>query len=191
MNTPQDTPQDNVQAEPLALPSAGNTTPSAREQADMGTVLPLTEVATRLGVSVKTAYRKVRAGGYPGAYKVPGPSGEQWVVPVATVEQLLSKATPKSQDNVQAEVLQAKVHELEVQLAQARTEAQERALTIENLQSSMRALSTATDTLKQAADQQRETIALTQAALQAAINRRWWQRKTAPSGEVSAPKLQA
>jgi hypothetical protein len=187
----QDTPQDNVQAELLALPSAGNTTPSAREQADMGTVLPLVEVATRLGVSVKTAYRKVRAGGYPGAYKVPGPSGEQWVVPVATVEQLLSKAAPKSQDNVQAEVLQAKVHELEVQLAQARTEAQERALTIENLQSSMRALSTATDTLKQAADQQRETIALTQAALQAAINRRWWQRKTATPGEVSPPKLQA
>ena len=191
MNTPQDTPQDNVQAAPLALPSAGNTTPSAREQADMGTVLPLVEVATRLGISVKTAYRKVRAGGYPGAYKVPGPSGEQWVVPVATVEQLLSKATPKSQDNVQAEVLQAKVHELEVQLAQARTEAQERAHTIENLQSSMRALSTATDTLKQAADQQRETIALTQAALQAAINRRWWQRKQGAQGEVSPPKLQA
>jgi hypothetical protein len=191
VNTPQDTPQDNVQAAPLALPSAGNTTPSAREQADMGTVLPLVEVATRLGISVKTAYRKVRAGGYPGAYKVPGPSGEQWVVPVATVEQLLSKATPKSQDNVQAEVLQAKVHELEVQLAQARTEAQERAHTIENLQSSMRALSTATDTLKQAADQQRETIALTQAALQAAINRRWWQRKQGAQGEVSPPKLQA
>lgn len=187
----QDTPQDNVQAEPLALPSAGNTTPSAREQADMGTVLPLVEVATRLGISVKTAYRKVRAGGYPGAYKVPGPSGEQWVVPVATVEQLLSKATPKSQDNVQAEAMQARVHELEVQLAQARTEAQERAHTIENLQTSLRALSTATDTLKNAADQQRETIALTQAALQAAINRRWWQRKQGAQGEVSPPKLQA
>lgn len=186
----QDTPQDNVQAEPLALPSAGNTTPSAREQADMGTVLPLVEVATRLGVSVKTAYRKVRAGGYPGAYKVPGPSGEQWVVPVATVEQLL-KANPKSQDNVQAEAMQARVHELEVQLAQARTEAQERALTIESLQISMRALSTATDTLKEAADHQRETIAMTQAALQAAINRRWWQRKTAPIGEMSEPKLHA
>lgn len=191
MNTPQDTDQDTVQAAPLALPSAGNTTPSAREQADMGTVLPLTEVATRLGVSVKTAYRKVRAGAYAGAYKVPGPSGEQWVVPVSTVEQLLSRTVAKSQDTVQAEALQAKVHELEVQLAQARTEAQERASTIESLQSTMRALTAATDTLQQATEQQRQTIELTRAALQAAVNRKWWQRKQTPSGEVSPPKLQA
>jgi hypothetical protein len=179
----QDTPQDNVQAAPLALPSAGNTTPSAREQADMGTVLPLTEVATRLGISVKTAYRKVRAGTYAGAYKVPGPSGEQWVVPVATVEQLLNKATPKSQDIVQAQALLAKVQELEVQLVQARTEANERAATIEQLQQSMRALSTATDTLKQAADQQRDTIVMTQAALQVALSRKWWQRAKPPESK--------
>jgi predicted DNA-binding transcriptional regulator YafY len=184
MNTPE-------QVAPLALPSAGNSTPSQREMADMGTVLPLTEVAARLGVSVKTAYRKVRAGSYAGAYKVPGPSGEQWVVPVATVEQLLSKATPKSQDIVQAQALLAQVHELEVQLAQARTEAQERAMTIEQLQNGMRALTTATDTLKQAADQQRETIALTQAALQAAMNRKWWQRKQVTGTVVPPDKLQA
>ena len=182
----QDSTQDNVQG-PLALPSAGGTTPGQREHTDIGTTLPLVEVATRLGVSVKTAYRKVRAGAYPGAYKVPGPSGEQWVVPVATVEQLLNKAAPKTQDNVQAEALQAQVQELQVQLAQARTEAAERAATIEQLQSTMRALTAATDTLNQAAEQQRETIALTQAALQAALSRKWWQRRP-----VSTPdKLQA
>lgn len=185
-HTTQDTAQDIVQG-PLALPGAGDTTPGQREHTDIGTTLPLVEVAARLGVSVKTAYRKVRAGGYAGAYKVPGPSGEQWVVPVATVEQLLNRATPKSQDNVQAEALQAQVQELQVQLAQARTEAAERAATIEQLQSTMRALTAATDTLNQAAEQQRETIALTQAALQAALSRKWWQRRAA----VPAEKLQA
>ena len=174
--------QDNVQAlgqgAPLALPEAGQSTPSQRGQADVGTALPLAEAADRLGVSVKTAYRKVRAGDYPGAYKVPGPSGDMWVVPVATIEQLLSKANPRRQDNVQAEALQARIQDLELQLATARTEAAERAMTIEQLQSSMRALTAATDTLTQAAEQQRETIAMTQAALQVAMSRKWWQRKT-------------
>lgn len=178
-NAPQDTPQDIVQAPLGELPAAGNTTPSAREQADMGTVLPIAEVAARLGVSVKTAYRAVRAGKYPGAYKQPGTSGEQWVVPVSTVEQLLSKAVPKSQDIVQAQAqaLLAQVHDLEIQLTQARTEAMERGKMIEFLQDSMRQLSVATDTLAQAADLQRDTIVTTQAALQAALNRKWWQRR--------------
>ena len=190
-NTPQDTPQDIVQAPLGALPAAGDTTPSAREQADMGTVLPIAEVAARLGVSVKTAYRKVRAGGYAGAYKQPGASGEQWVVPVSTVELLLSKAVPKSQDIVQAQAqaLLAQVHELEIQLAQARTEAMERAKTIEFLQDSMRQLSVATDTLTKAADLQRDTIVTTQAALQVALNRKWWKRKQ--SADLPQSKLQA
>lgn len=187
----QDTPQDSVQAPLGALPAAGDTTPSAREQADMGTVLPIAEVAARLGVSVKTAYRKVRAGGYAGAYKQPGASGEQWVVPVSTVELLLSKAVPKSQDIVQAQAqaLLAQVHELEIQLAQARTEAMERAKTIEFLQDSMRQLSVATDTLTKAADLQRDTIVTTQAALQVALNRKWWKRKQ--SADLPQSKLQA
>lgn len=173
--------QDSVQAPgqgaPLALPEAGQSTPSQREQADMGTALPLAEAASRLGVSVKTAYRKVRAGDYPGAYKVPGPSGDMWVVPVATIEQLRNKANPKQQDSVQAAALQTRIQDLELQLAQARTEAAERAATIEHLQNSMRALTAATDTLTQATEQQRETIAMTQAALQVAMSRKWWQRK--------------
>lgn len=178
MNT--DHTQDTVQAHdqgPLALPSPGGTVTTQRGQADIGTAVPLIEAAARLGVSVKTAYRKVRAGDYPGAYKVPGPSGDMWVVPVATIEQLLSKGRPKGQDNVQTEALQARVAELELQLAQARTEATERAMTIEQLQGSMRALTAATETLTQAAEQQREAIAMTQAALQVALSRKWWQRK--------------
>jgi len=172
----QDTPQDIVQAPLGELPSAGNTTPSAREQADMGTTLGLAEVAERLGCSVKTAYRKVRKGEYAGAYKMPGASGEQWVVPVSTVELLLSKAKPKSQDIVQAEVLVARVHELELLLATARTEAHERAVTIEALQGAMKQLTAATENLTQATEQQRATIALTEAALKVAQSRRWWQR---------------
>ena len=179
MSTEQAT-QDTVQTPdqgPLALPSPGDTSQAARVQTDIGTAVSLIEAAARLGVSVKTAYRKVRAGDYPGAYKVPGPSGDMWVVPVATIEQLLNKAHPKGQPPVQAEVLQARVAELEMQLMQARTEATERAMTIEQLQGSMRALTAATDTLTQAAEQQRETIAMTQAALQVALSRKWWQRK--------------
>jgi len=44
------------------------------------------------------------------------------------------------------------------------------------LQSTMRALTVATEQLSQVNDERAKTLELTQAALQAALNRKWWQR---------------
>ena len=94
---------------------------------------------------------------------------------------LVIRKTP-SQDSVQAEALQARVHELELLLATARTEATERAVTIEALQGAMRQLTAATENLTNATEQQRATIALTEAALKVAQARRWWQRSKSGGG---------
>ena len=51
-----------------------------------------------------------------------------------------------------------------------------RAVTIEALQGAMRQLTAATENLTNATEQQRATIALTEAALKVAQARKWWQR---------------
>lgn len=166
---------------PLELPAAGDTTPSAREQADMGTLVPLAEAATRLGWSTKTAYRKARAGQLPGAHKVPGATGEQWVVPVVLVEQLQATATAKATldnpDKVQATELHAKVQRLELALAIATAEAKERAQALDNMQGAMRALTAASNQFTVINQAQAQELAAAKTALAALLARKWWQRK--------------
>jgi hypothetical protein len=165
---------------PLALPAAGQATPAQRAStADLGTVLDLQEAATRLGWSMRTAYRKVRSGQVEGAHKLPGSKGEQWAVPVATVEALLrSEATQRASANpdaVRADQLAQRVGELESELATERAVSRERAAQVEQLTGTVRALTAATDSLASSTEQQRQVIAqLTQLA--APQPRRWLRR---------------
>ncbi len=163
-----------------ALPAVGQTSTPERGQADIGTNLTLPEAATRLGWSLKTAYRKARAGQLDGAFKAVSATGEAWQVPVATVERLLAdKNTKQSKANPDAEAakaLQIKVVELELELASVRAQAHERGLVVEQLQSTMRALTVATEQLSQVNDDRAKVLELTQSALQVALNRKWWQR---------------
>ena len=164
----------------LALPAVGQTSTPARTQGDIGTNLSLPEVAERLGWSLKTAYRKARAGQLEGAHKAVSATGEAWQVPVATVEQLLTqkntKRTKTNPDAEAAKVLQQRVGELELELAASRAQAHERGLIVEQMQSAMRALTVATDQLSEVNNQSAKTLELTQTALQVALNRKWWQR---------------
>ena len=175
----------------LSLPAVGQTATPERGQGDIGTNLTLPEVATRLGWSLKTAYRKARAGQLEGAFKAVSATGEAWQVPVATVERLLTdkntkqnKANPDAQA---AKVLQQRVVELELELAGARAQAHERGVIVEQLQSTMRALTVATEQLSQVNDASAKTLELTQAALQVALNRKWWQRLKPAQNPTDTP----
>lgn len=165
--------------EQRALPAAGDTAPAARTStANLGTVLSLPEVAARLGWSVKTAYRRVRAGELEGAHKLPSTNGEQWLVPVATVERLASEQAAQrasaNPDAVRVAELLQRVAELEAQLATERAVGQERARTIEQLAGTVRALTAASESLAASAEQQRQVLAAVQAL---AVRPRWWQRR--------------
>ena len=168
-----------------ALPAVGQTT-NNNARTDLATPdasglnLSLPECADRLGWSLKTAYRKARSGQLAGAFKAMTATGEAWQVPVATVEAIMqsqaAKTTKTTQATEQTAALQQQVRDLELELASVRAQAHERGVVVEQLQSTMRALTVATEQLSQVNDERAKTLELTQAALAAAINRKWWQR---------------
>ena len=167
-----------------ALPAVGQTTNNARTDLNApdasGLNLSLPECADRLGWSLKTAYRKARSGQLVGAFKAMTATGEAWQVPVATVEAIAQTQAAKATKTTQAAeltmALQQQVRDLELELASVRAQAHERGVIVEQLQNTMRALTVATEQLSQVNDERAKTLELTQAALQAALNRRWWQR---------------
>lgn len=190
---------DTRQHEPLpvqlSLPPVGATTKpadmsrsvstpqpalTARQVADMGTTLSLPETVARLGWSMKTGYRHLRAGKLVGAHKVVGASGETWVIPVATVETLQAQQqTQQRKANPDAALvvdMTSKVHQLELELASVRATAVERGQIIEQLQNTMRALTVATEHLTQANSDRAETVQALQAQLAIASGRKWYQR---------------
>ena len=80
--------------EPAALPPVGATTPAERTDPKVpdasGTVLTIQEAAKRYTVSVATLRRLLEPGGrgIAGAYKEPGPKGERWLIPTASLRAL-------------------------------------------------------------------------------------------------------
>ncbi len=171
-----------------ALPAVGETANNvARTNISTpdlsGLNLSLPECAARMGWSLKTAYRKVRAGQLAGAHKVVGASGETWQIPVATIDRLANAQANKQNlanpDAAHAKALEQQVFELQLELATVRAQAHERGLVVEQLQNTMRALTVATEQLSLVNDEKTKTIELTQAALQVALNRKWWQRSGA------------
>lgn len=79
------------------LPGRGETTPPPRERFDpreaddSGTTLNLTEASRTFDVSVATLRRRLDAGEISGAHKRPGPSGEEWRLPVAALDVLFDR----------------------------------------------------------------------------------------------------
>ena len=161
------------------------TTPAQRTApADIGTVLPLIEAARRLGWSQKTAYRRARDGQLAGAHKVPSPNGEQWVVPVATVEQVATQqqhwAAQIDPTGAALQGLRDQVAELERQLANERALAAQQVAMHEGYQQAVRALTAAGDQQRAALEATQAALAVTQQALATVTAqiaaRRWWQR---------------
>jgi len=79
---------------PAALPPVGGTTPAERTDPRVpdasGTVFSIQEAAKRYTVSVATLRRLLEPGGpgIAGAYKEPGPKGERWMIPTASLRAL-------------------------------------------------------------------------------------------------------
>ena len=80
--------------DPAALPPVGGTTPAERTDPRVpdasGTVFSIQEAAKRYTVSVATLRRLLEPGGpgIAGAYKEPGPKGERWMIPTASLRAL-------------------------------------------------------------------------------------------------------
>lgn len=74
------------------LPAKGGTSSSERTDTrtpdGSGTTLTIGEAVERFQVSHVTLRRKIEANLVAGAHKVPGPKGEQWRLPVASLEAL-------------------------------------------------------------------------------------------------------
>ena len=90
--TPEDSPvtdTDEPTPEPLELVAAGDTaTPERtdpRTPDTSGTALTITEAAGRYVVSEATLRRQLAAGTITGAHKKPGPKGETWLLPAASL----------------------------------------------------------------------------------------------------------
>jgi excisionase family DNA binding protein len=134
-------------------------------------MLPLSEVAERLSVSMATVRRMLKRQQLEGAELAPGPTGQQWLVPLATVEShLASRRTATAEQQVsrtapaaqvaaaELEELRTRVATLETQLATQRALADERAHALEQLHLTVR-------------------LALNAGNQEPEARRRWWQRR--------------
>jgi hypothetical protein len=109
------------------LPAKGGTSSSERTDTrtpdGSGTTLTIGEAVERFQVSHVTLRRKIEANLVAGAHKVPGPKGEQWRLPVASLEALgyplrtNANATEVAASNVAT--IAAEVDELVAQAAEA------------------------------------------------------------------------
>jgi excisionase family DNA binding protein len=103
------------QAEPLAIeapkPPSGF---RVGEPDSSGTTLTISEASRRTGVSVSTIRRRLKAGAIPGAYKTDGPDGEEWRIPVASLDGLASESSKRttSDDPEEVEELRRQVSDL-------------------------------------------------------------------------------
>ena len=156
------------ETEPLAI------TAQAGPSLYHGTSVALSEAADRLGVSLSTVRRWLRAGELDGAHQQRTPNGLAWFVPVATIEQLKSAGrahgTPPARQAApsagELDELRQRLHAQELELAALRALATERAQQIDELHSTMRTLAiTAGST--------------TSTTATAEPRKRWW-RKAAP-----------
>lgn len=131
-------------APPLELPASGGSTPTQRVANDHGSSLTLAQAAARSGLSVSTWRRRIKAGKAEGAYLAPSPMGDEWRIPVATVEAATANGgrigTATQADPAEAADLRARVAELEQQLAVQRALADERRVMLDQLHATVRAL---------------------------------------------------
>lgn len=174
------------------LPAAGNTSPMQRANSDQGhgTTLSVKQAAERVGVHEQTLRRWLWAGKVDGAHLVPHGKGEQWRIPVASLEQLGKQEAKPTATQAEAEQLRQRVAELEQQLELQRALADERRHELDQLHQTMRALSAgvrpptepeaadlgASQDMLALADQLRAQVAELRAKQEQPERKRWWRR---------------
>lgn len=172
------------------LPTAGNTSPAQRSSSDQehGTTVSVKQAAERVGVHEQTLRRWLWAGKVDGAHLVPHGKGEQWRIPVATLEQLGKQEAKPTATQAEADQLRQRVADLERQLELQRALADERRHELDRLHDTMRALSAGVRPPEQSepddmgsdmlalADQLRAQVAELREKQEQQARRRWWRR---------------
>lgn len=121
--------------------------PSSRflvgEPDSSGSTVSISEAARRSGVSVSTLRRRLTKGQVPGAYKAPGPDGEEWRIPVAALDE-----TPVVRPVDLVDDLRKELDETRSRLAVAEALAAERERTVDTLAHTVEALRESLDALR-------------------------------------------
>lgn len=87
---------ENSIEEPLAIEAPKPSSAFVVGEPDSsGTTCSISEASRRSGVSVSTIRRRLKDGAIPGAHKAPGPDGEEWRIPVASLDGLSGEVSSK------------------------------------------------------------------------------------------------
>lgn len=69
-----------------------------------GTTVTISEASKRSGISISTLRRRLAKGQIPGAHKAPGPDGEEWRIPVASIPEPSDNQPDSSTDDLRREL---------------------------------------------------------------------------------------
>jgi len=171
--------------QPLALPAVGATKEPARPVEASGDVegLTITEAASAYGVSVSTLRRRIAAGDIDGASLVPGPKGQEYRLPPASLEALgyraretrAAEAVKAARAGLEAEALDAKVRDLEAALEVERLRREAAEGKAEALEGNVLDLRTNNATLQAALTEALSKIPALPSG-PSAKPRRWWRK---------------
>jgi predicted DNA-binding transcriptional regulator AlpA len=81
-------PNTSPNDQPLALPAKGQTATSRPAKAPATDALSIEQAAERYAISQSTIYRRLHRDEVPAAYKVLGPQGESWRIPLGSLDAL-------------------------------------------------------------------------------------------------------
>ena len=93
---------ENSIEEPLAIEAPKPSSAYVVGEPDSsGTTCSISEASRRSGISVSTIRRRLKDGAIPGAHKAPGPDGEEWRIPVASLPGLSGESSKRTTSDEQ------------------------------------------------------------------------------------------
>ncbi len=171
MSTQEPTTQEEAPESTFGeLPKAGETVePERTEEPSQVEGVTVEQAVTLFHVSLSTLRRRLQKGEVPGAVLAPGPKGQAWKIPPASLEGLGYKAkevreveVKAAKVSLEAESLESRVKELEssLEVERVRREAAERESVI----------------LRESLDNLREALSKIPPALPQGKPSRWWRK---------------
>ena len=158
-------------SEPLALPAAGETEEPARtDEAAQVEGVTVEEAVTLFYVSLSTLRRRLQKGEVPGAVLAPGPKGQAWRIPTASLEALGYKPKQVREVEVKAAQVSAEAENLEAQVRDLKAALEVERVLRESAQKEAELLRSNVEDLRTA-------LAKLPAALPPGKPSRWWRRK--------------
>jgi hypothetical protein len=163
--------QEAATSAPLALPAAGQSEEPARtDEPTQVEGVTVEEAVTLFYVSLSTLRRRLQKGEVPGAVLAPGPKGQAWRIPPASLEGLGYKAKQVREVEVKAAQVSAEAENLEAQVRDLKAALDVERVLRESAQKEAELLRTNLEDLRTA-------LAKLPAALPPGKPSRWWRRK--------------